>query len=94
VLRPGVSLRSEHVVEDGGWAMRACTVATDVPLDVRLPCPRGLVPLIAGMDGSRTVRELYETAAAAAPASDDVSLDGLASYIHLLAAHGIVSFVA
>jgi hypothetical protein len=94
MLQPGVALRSEHVVEDGGWAMRACSVATDVAFDVRLPCPRHLVPIISGMDGSRTVRELYETVAAAAPATDDASLEGLASYIHLLAAHGIVSFVA
>jgi SAM-dependent methyltransferase len=94
MLQPGVALRSEHVVEDGGWAMRACSVATDVAFDVRLPCPREFVALISGMDGSRTVRELYETVAAAAPSTDDASLEGLASYIHLLAAHGIVSFVA
>jgi hypothetical protein len=89
-----VTLRTEHVVEEGGWALRACSVATKVSFDVRLPCPRGLVTLIGGLDGSRTVRELYETAAAATPMTEDASLEGLASYVHMLAAHGIVSFVA
>ena len=90
VLQPHVSLWSEHALQDGEWAVRSCSLATDVPFDVRLPCPPEMVPLIARMDGTRSVRELYEDLARAGNLTEDASIERLASYIHILTAHGLV----
>ena len=85
-----VSLQSEHARDDAGWAMRTCTLTTDVPFDVRLPCPPEMVALVGRMDGSRTVRELYAEASNSDALRENASIERLASYIHLLAAHGLV----
>ena len=90
VLQGHVTLKSEHVREDGDWAMRTCALATKVPFDVRLPCPPSMLPVIGRMNGSRTVRELYEELAGSGTLSDDASVERLASYIHILASHGLV----
>jgi methylase of polypeptide subunit release factors len=94
VLQPHVSLKSEHGREDGEWAMRSCALATEVPFDVGLPCPPAMLPLVGRMNGTRTVRELYEDASREGTLTDDAKIERLASYIHMLAAHGIVDLVA
>jgi hypothetical protein len=87
---PHVSLDSRHIREDGDWAMQTCMLSTDVPFDVRLPCPPAMVPLIGQMDGSRTVRQLYTDLATTGTLADDASIDRLASFVHILVAHGLV----
>jgi SAM-dependent methyltransferase len=90
VLHPHVTLWSEHVHEEGDWAVRSCALETRVPFDVRLPCPPEMASLIGQMDGSETVRALYERLAVAGDLTDDAKIGRLASYIHMLAAHGMV----
>jgi hypothetical protein len=90
VLASHVTLRSEHVREDGEWAVRSCALVSEVPFDVRLPCPPDMVAVIGGMNGSRTVRELFGDLAGAGTLRDDATIDRLASFIHMLAAHGFV----
>jgi len=85
-----VSLHSEHARDDAGWTMRTCTLATEVPFDVRLPCPPEMVALVGRMDGTRTVRDLYAEVASSDALRENASIERLASYIHLLAAHGLV----
>ena len=85
-----VSLQSEHVREEGGWAIRTCQLATEVPFDVRLPCPPEMVTLVGRMDGTRTVRELYDEAATQDALGEDASVERLASFVHLLTVHGLV----
>jgi hypothetical protein len=89
-LRPHVTLKSDHVREGEEWAVRECLLETGVPFDVRLPCPPSMVSLIARLNGSRTVRELFDEVSAAGTLAGDATIDRLASYIHVLAAHGLV----
>jgi SAM-dependent methyltransferase len=90
LLPSHVTLESEHVVEAGTWAVRKCTLATKVPFDVRLPCPPDMIGFIGQLDGSRTVRELYAGLSARGALADDATIDRLASFIHILAAHGML----
>jgi SAM-dependent methyltransferase len=90
MVQPHVSLESGHVRENGGWAMQRCLLSTEVPFDVRLPCPPAMVPLIGQMDGTRTVRQLYADMAATGTLADDASIDRLASFVHILVAHGLI----
>ena len=76
--------------EEGGWAIRTCQLATEVPFDVRLPCPPEMVTLVGRMDGTRTVRELYDEAATQDALGEDASVERLASFVHLLTVHGLV----
>ncbi len=46
--------------------------------------------VLARMDGTRTVRELYADLSAADSLAEGASIDRLASYIHMLASHGFV----
>ena len=85
-----VKLQSEHGRDESGWQMRTCMLSTDVPFDVRLPCPPEMVSLVGGMDGSRTVRELYAALSSGNALGADASLERLASFIHLLASHGVL----
>jgi SAM-dependent methyltransferase len=89
-LQPHVVLWSEHSREEGEWAVKSCALATDVPFDVRLPCPPEMAALIGRMDGTETVRGLYERLSLAGNLTDDAKIERLASYIHMLAAHGMV----
>jgi hypothetical protein len=90
LLRSHVTLQSEHVIETGAWAVRKCALATGVPFDVRLPCPPDMIGLIGQLDGTRTVRQLYADLSARGALADDATIDRLASFIHILAAHGMV----
>lgn len=90
LLHSHVTLSSEHAREGHEWAMHGCTLNTSVPFDVRLPCPPSMVSLIGRMDGSRTVRELFDDVARAGALSDDATVERLAAYVHLLEAHGCV----
>jgi methylase of polypeptide subunit release factors len=90
IIAGHVSLQSTHIREDGGWAMRSCLVSTEVPFDVRLPCPPAMVPLLGAMDGTRTLRQVYADMSAAGALADDASIERLAGYVHLLVAHGLV----
>ena len=85
-----VSLESEHVREAEGWAVRSSGVTTKVPFDVRLPCPADMIGLLGQMDGTRTLRELYAEWSDPERPRDAALIDRLASYIHLLAVHGLV----
>jgi methylase of polypeptide subunit release factors len=85
-----VALHTDHARDSGGWVMRTATLSTSVPLDVRVPCPSGMVSILGGMDGSRTVRELYADLADADSLTADATIETLASYVHMLAAHGLV----
>jgi SAM-dependent methyltransferase len=87
---PHVQLDSEHTREGDGWAMRRCTLTTDVPFDVRLPCPPEMVALVGRMDGTRTVRELYAEVSSSDALDESATIERFASYIHLLASHGLV----
>lgn len=88
-----VSLRTEHRREAEGWTMHGCTLATTVPFDVRLPCPPAMVEVIGRMDGTRTVRELYAELSRSRDLAEDASIERLASYVHMLSAHGLVELV-
>lgn len=90
VLAPHVTLSTEHRRDGDGWTMRACVLATDVPFDVRLPCPPSMAAVVGRMDGTRTVRRLYEELAASGSLSEEASIERLASFVHMLAAHGLV----
>lgn len=90
VLQPHVTLTSDHAREDGDWAMRSCTLRTEVPFDVRLPCPPSMVSLVGRMNGSQSVRELFDDLARAGTLAEDATIERLASYVHLLAVHGLV----
>jgi hypothetical protein len=90
LVLPHVSLDSRHIREAGDWAMQSCMLSTEVPFDVRLPCPPAMVPLIGQMDGSRTIRQLYTDLATTGTLADDASIDRLASFVHILVAHGFV----
>jgi len=48
------------------------------------------VALVGRMDGTRTVRDLYAEVASSDALRENASIERLASYIHLLAAHGLV----
>lgn len=85
-----VSLRSQHQRDEHGWVLSACQLSTDVPFDVRLPCPPAMVPLLGRMDGSQTVRAIYEELSSNGALADDASIERFASYVHALAAHGLV----
>jgi methylase of polypeptide subunit release factors len=85
-----VTLQSTHGRGDGGWEMHRCTLGSGVPFDVRLPCPPAMTALVGRMDGTRTVRELYAELSEASALAEDASIERLASYVHLLAAHGLV----
>jgi methylase of polypeptide subunit release factors len=87
-----VSLHSDHAREAQGWTMRKCTLSTDVPFDVRLPCPPEMVAFVGRMDGTRTVRELFDDAGREGTLDETATIERLASYIHLLASHGLVEF--
>ena len=89
-LQPHVSLTSDHAREEGEWAMRSCTLRTDVPFDVRLPCPPSMLPLVGRMDGSRTVRDLFDDVVRAGTLAEDATIERLASFVHLLDVHGLV----
>ena len=93
VLGSHVTLQSEHAHEDGEWAVRTCSLATDVPFDVRLPCPPDMVPLVGRMNGTRTVRELYDDLRRTGTLTDDATIDRFASFVHILAAHGLVELL-
>ena len=90
VLQPHVTLATDHAREDGDWAMRSCILATEVPFDVRLPCPPSMLSLVGRMDGSRTVRALYDNVASTGALAEDATVERLAAYVHLLAVHGLV----
>ena len=90
VLQPHVTLTSDHAREDGDWAMRSCTLRTEVPFDVRLPCPPSMLSLVGRMNGSQTVRDLFADVQRAGTLADDATIERLASYVHLLAVHGLV----
>jgi hypothetical protein len=90
VLQSHVALQSEHAQDDGDWAVRTCSLATDVPFDVRLPCPPDMVGLVGRMNGLHTVRELYDEFGRTGTLADDATIDRFASFIHLLVAHGLV----
>lgn len=85
-----VSLRSQHERDEHGWALRGCQLSTDVPFDVRLPCPPEMAPLVGRMDGNRTVRAIYDELAASGALADDASIERFASYVHALATNGLV----
>jgi SAM-dependent methyltransferase len=90
-LASHVTLQSEHArEEDGEWAVRSCTLTSEVPFDVRLPCPPDMVTVVGRMNGSRTVRELFAELSETGALRDDATIDRLASFIHMLAAHGFV----
>jgi SAM-dependent methyltransferase len=90
VMPAHVALESEHVVEDGGWAVRRCWLVSKVPFEVRLPCPSDMIAILGQMDGTRTVRELFAEWQKPEGMRDDALIDRLASYLHLSAAHGLV----
>lgn len=90
VLNGHVTLGTEHASEGGDWALRTAALKSDVPFDVRLPCPREMIALIGRMDGTQTVRELYDAVARAGTLADDATIERLASFIHVLVAHGFV----
>ena len=90
VVPAHVTLDSEHVRDADGWALRQSGVATRVPFDVRLPCPADMISVLGRMDGTRTVRELFAEHAGPEVPRDHALIDRLASYIHLLAVHGLV----
>jgi hypothetical protein len=90
LLAPHVTLHSEHGREGGEWALRSCLLESDVPFDVRLPCPPNMAPILSRMDATRTVRELYAELSEAGTLTDDATIDRLASFIHMLTAHGFV----
>jgi len=90
VLPTHVALESKHVREDGAWAVQTAMLSTTVPFDVRLPCPPEMIAVIGQMDGTRTVRELYGDLSASGSLADTASIDRLASFIHILASHGLV----
>jgi hypothetical protein len=90
IMQSHVQLESKHVREAEGWAVRSCLAATDVPFDVRLPCPPAMITLLGQMDGTRTLRQVYSDAEALGTLADDATIDQLASYVHMLAAHGLV----
>ena len=85
-----VALHTDHARDESGWVMRTAVLSTSVPFDVRLPCPAEMVAFIGGMDGRRTVRELYAELAITGALTADATIESLASYIHMLAAHGLV----
>jgi SAM-dependent methyltransferase len=85
-----VALHTDHAREDGGWAMRTARLSTSVPFDVHIPCPAGMVSVVGWMDGRRTVRELYAELGQADALAENATIETLASYIHMLAAHGLV----
>lgn len=85
-----VVLQAAHVRDGAGWAVRDCRLEASVPLDVSVPCPPGLVPVVGRMDGTRSVRELYAELARDGAVNDAASIDHFASFLHLLAAHGLV----
>ena len=70
--------------------MQSCLLSTEVPFDVRLPCPPAMISLIGQMDGTRTIRQLYADMATIGTLADDASIERLASYVHMLVAHGLV----
>ena len=70
--------------------MRTCALVTGAPFDVKLACLPSMVALVGRMDGTRTVREIYADASNAQALAEDASIDRLASYIHILAAHGLL----
>jgi len=90
VLATHVALESTHIREGSGWAVRTAMVSSAVPFDARLPCPPEMITVLARMDGTRTVRELYADLSAADSLAEGASIDRLASYIHMLASHGFV----
>ena len=90
VLAPHVTLQSEHVREDGEWAIRSGALASQVPFDVRLPCPPEMVTVVGRMNGSHTVLELFTELTRPGTSAEDGGLDRFASFIHILAAHGFV----
>lgn len=90
VLARHVTLETEHRRDGEGWTMGRCALVTRVPFDVLIPCPPAMVPLVGRMDGTRAVRELYADLAAGGSLADDASIERLASFVHLLAAHGLV----
>ena len=90
VVASHVSLQSDHERDGAGWAVRSCVLATEVPFDVRLPCPPEMVGLVGRMDGTRTVRELWDDAANSDALGESATIERLASFIHLLASHGLV----
>jgi hypothetical protein len=49
-----------------------------------------MISVLARMDGTRTVRELFAEPAGPEALRDGALIDRLASYIHLLAVHGLV----
>jgi hypothetical protein len=49
-----------------------------------------MIALIGRMDGTQTVRELYDAVARAGTLADDATIERLASFIHMLVAHGFV----
>ena len=85
-----VSLQTKHTRDSEGWVMTSSALETGVPFNVRLPCPPAMVPLVGRMDGTQTVRELYAKVSAAQALESDASIERLASYIHILAAHGLI----
>jgi methylase of polypeptide subunit release factors len=90
VLQSHVTLTSDHTQEDGEWALRSCTLNTSVPFDVRLPCPPSMVAVIGRMDGSKTVRQLFDEVAVSGALAEDATVERLAAYVHLLTVHGLV----
>jgi len=89
-LAPHVTLQSEHAREDGEWAVRSCLLTTTVPFDVRLPCPSDMVAVVGRLDGSQTVREIYAGLSQSDALHEDAAIDRLASFIHILGAHGFL----
>lgn len=85
-----VALHTNHARDGAEWAMRTAMLSTSVPFDVRLPCPAEMVSFVGGMDGERTLRELYASLASAGTLTADATIERLASFIHMLAAHGLV----
>jgi hypothetical protein len=49
-----------------------------------------MVTVVGRMNGSRTVRELFAELSETGALRDDATIDRLASFIHMLAAHGFV----
>lgn len=85
-----VALHTDHARDTSAWTMRAATLSTSVPLDVRVPCPAGMATFVGEMDGSRSVRELYAELANADALASAATIETLAAYIHMLSAHGLV----
>jgi hypothetical protein len=49
-----------------------------------------MLSLVGRMNGSQTVRDLFADVERAGTLADDATVERLASYVHLLAVHGLV----